>query len=109
MMSSMGESYDAIKAGVQDKVPDVVTAKVTDAKGQVSAAVNSVDSSLCSGLDKLVDKVPALRQDTPELYNSTKSSMGSYAFMATTYMASFTVSTTPLNFPTLVLMAPTVF
>ena len=51
-MSSMGESYDAIKAGVQDKVgqdclrtftyisvqpqvPDVVTAKVTDAKGQV--------------------------------------------------------------------------
>ena len=51
-MSSMGESYDAIKAGVQDKVgqdclrtftyisvqpqvPDVVTAKVTGAKGQV--------------------------------------------------------------------------
>ena len=57
MMSSMGESYGAIKAGVQDKVPDAVSAKVTDAKGQVSAAVNSVDSSLCSGLDKLVDKV----------------------------------------------------
>jgi len=98
MMSSMGESYDAIKAGVQDKVPDVVTAKVTDAKGQVSAAVNSVDSSLCSGLDKLVDKVPALRQETPELYNSTKSSMGTYAFMATTYMASFTVVNYALKF-----------
>merc|ERR1712055_992127 len=98
MMSSMGESYDAIKAGVQDKVPDAVSAKVTDAKGQVSAAVNSVDSSLCSGLDKLVDKVPALKQETPELYNATKSSVGSYAFMATTYVASFTVVSYALKF-----------
>jgi len=98
MMSSMGESYDAIKAGVQEKVPDAVSAKVTDAKGQVSAAVNSVDSSLCSGLDKLVDKVPALKQETPELYNSTKSSVGSYAFMATTYVASFTLVSYALKF-----------
>jgi len=98
MMSSMGESYGAIKAGVQDKVPDSVSAKVTDAKGQVSAAVNSVDSSLCSGLDKLVDKVPALKQETPELYNSTKSSVGSYAFMATTYVASFTLVSYALKF-----------
>merc|ERR1712055_522109 len=94
----MGESYGAIKAGVQDKVPDAVSAKVTDAKGQVSAAVNSVDSSLCSGLDKLVDKVPALKQETPELYNATKSSVGSYAFMATTYVASFTVVSYALKF-----------
>jgi len=98
MMSSMGESYDAIKAGVQEKVPDSVSAKVTDAKGQVSAAVNSVDSSLCSGLDKLVDKVPALKQETPELYSSTKSSVGSYAFMATTYVASFTLVSYALKF-----------
>merc|ERR1712106_78889 len=98
MMSSMGESYGVIKAGVQDKVPDVVSAKVTDAKGQVSAAVNSVASSLCSGLDKLVDKVPALKQETPELYNSTKSSVGSYAFMATTYVASFTLVSYALKF-----------
>jgi len=98
MMSSMGESYGAIKAGVQDKVPDAVSAKVTDAKGQVSAAVNSVDSSLCSGLDKLVDKMPALKKKTPELYNETKSSVGSFAFMATTYVASFTVVSYALKF-----------
>merc|ERR1711970_1509853 len=98
LISSMGESYCAIKAGVHDKVPDSVSAKVTDAKGQVSAAVNSVDSSLCSGLDKLVDKVPALKQETPELYNSTKSSVGSFAFMATTYVASFTVVSYALKF-----------
>merc|ERR1712037_686295 len=95
MMSSMGESYGAIKAGVQDKVPDAVSAKVTDAKGQVSAAVNS---SLCSGLDKLVDKMPALKKKTPELYNETKSSVGSFAFMATTYVASFTVVSYALKF-----------
>merc|ERR1712192_72657 len=94
----MGESYGAIKAGVQEKVPDCVSAKVTDSKGQVSAAVNSVDSSLCSGLDKLVDKVPALKQETPELYNSTKSSMSSYTFMATTYVASFTLVSYALKF-----------
>merc|ERR1712037_288359 len=98
MMSSMGESYGAIKAGVQDKVPDAVSAKVTDAKGQVSAAVNSVDSSLCSGLDKLVDKMPALKKKTPELCNETKSSVGSFAFMATTYVTSFTVVSYALKF-----------
>merc|ERR1719309_427088 len=97
-MSSMGESYSAIKAGVYDKVPDSVSAKVTDAKGQVSAAVSSVDSSLCSGLDKLVDKLPALKQETPELYYTTKSSVGSYAFMASTYVASFTVVSYALKF-----------
>merc|ERR1719209_2652285 len=97
-MSSMGESYGVIKAGVQDKVPDSVSAKVTDAKGQVSAAVNSVDSSLCSGLDKLVDKMPALKREAPELYNATKSSVGSFAFMATTYVASFTIVSYALKF-----------
>jgi len=98
IMSSMVESYDAIKAGVQEKVPDAVSAKVMDAKGQVSAAVNSVDSSLCSGLDKLVDKMPALKREAPELYNATKNSVGSFAFMATTYVASFTVVSYALKF-----------
>merc|ERR1719187_518595 len=98
MMSSMGESYGAVKAGVQDKIPDSVTAKVTFAKGQVSAAVSSVDLSLCSGLDKLVDKLPALKQETPELYKATKSSVGSYAFMASTYVASFAVVSYALKF-----------
>jgi len=95
IMSSMGES---IKAGVQDKVPDALSAKVIDARGQVSAAVNSVDSSLCSGLDKLVDKVPALKREAPEILKATKSSVGSFAFMATTYVASFTVVSYALKF-----------
>ena len=39
---------------------------------QVVAAAASVDASLCSGVDSLVDKVPVLKQTTPELINSTK-------------------------------------
>ena len=39
---------------------------------QVVAAAASVDASLCSGVDGLVDKVPALKQATPALYTSIK-------------------------------------
>ena len=39
---------------------------------QVVAAAASVDAGLCSGVDSLVDKVPALKQATPALYNSIK-------------------------------------
>ena len=33
--------------------------------------------------------MPALKKKTPELYNETKSSVGSFAFMATTYVARY--------------------
>ena len=33
-----------------------------------------------------------MKQETPELYNSTKSSVGSYAFMATTYVARYFIN-----------------
>ena len=34
-------------------------------------------------------EVPALKQDAPDLYNATKSSVCSFAFMATTYVARY--------------------
>merc|ERR1711934_862441 len=37
-----------------------------------------------------VEKVPALKQATPALYNTTKEGVSSYAYMGATYMASFT-------------------
>ena len=37
----------------------------------VSAAV-TLDATLCSGVDNLVEKVPALKQSTPVLYSSTR-------------------------------------
>merc|ERR1711990_834847 len=79
-------------AGVESLTPDVLQTGYNSAKGQVVAAAASVDASLCSGVDSLVDKVPVLKQTTPELINSTKEGVSSYATLAATYIASFTLA-----------------
>merc|ERR1711936_1558185 len=78
-------------AGMESMTPDVLQTGYNSAKGQVVAAAASVDASLCSGVDSLVDKVPVLKQTTPELINSTKEGVSSYATLAATYIASFTL------------------
>ena len=83
---------------------------------QVTAGVQYLDSSLCSGLDQLVVKVlylysllhvkpgricilsncilqvPALKSPTPALYSSTREAAVSCLTLATTYLASFTLA-----------------
>ena len=78
-----------LKAGLESKLPEVVKTGCTTALNkvncitehepwniinfcQVATAAVSLDTSLCSGVDNLVEKVPALKQSTPALYNSTK-------------------------------------
>ena len=39
---------------------------------QVTSAAVSLDAKLSSGLDNLVKKMPALKQATPALYDSTR-------------------------------------
>jgi len=80
------------KAGLESMTPEMIQTGYNSAKGQVVAAAASVDASLCSGVDTLVDKVPALKQATPALYNSTKEGVSSYATLAATYVASFTLA-----------------
>merc|ERR1719260_416765 len=70
--------------------PEVIQTGYNSAKGQVVAAAASVDASLCSGVDSLVEKIPVLKQATPALYNSAKESVGSFVNLAATYVASFT-------------------
>merc|ERR1712212_559676 len=79
-------------AGMESMTPEVLQTGYNSAKGQVAAAAASVDASLCSGVDSLVDKVPVLKQATPALYNSTKEGVSSYAALAATYVASFTLA-----------------
>merc|ERR1711934_757738 len=79
-------------AGMESMTPEVLQTGYNSAKGQVAAAAASVDASLCSGVDSLVDKVPVLKQTTPELINSTKEGVSSYATLAATYIASFTLA-----------------
>merc|ERR1712212_626854 len=79
-------------AGMESMTPEMLQTGYNSAKGQVVAAAASVDASLCSGVDSLVDKVPGLKQTTPELINSTKEGVSSYASLAATYIASFTLA-----------------
>ena len=77
-----------VKAGIESMTPEMIQTGYNSAKGQVChsfnsqdvrndllqvvAAAASVDAGLCSGVDSLVDKVPALKQATPALYTSIK-------------------------------------
>ena len=75
-------------ASIEGKVPDVVQTSYASALKKVSVKniklnpnaltlkaatmAASLDATLCSGVDNLVEKVPALKQATPTLYNSTR-------------------------------------
>merc|ERR1711962_1163425 len=79
-------------ASIEGKVPDVVQSSYTSALNKAATMAASLDATLCSGVDNLVEKVPALKQATPTLYNSTRESVGSYVRLFATYMASFTIA-----------------
>ena len=77
-----------LKAGIEAKVPDAVSTGFNSALAQVSSltsfllihnylaqatsAAVSLDAKLSSGIDNLVEKMPALKQATPALYDSTR-------------------------------------
>merc|ERR1719209_1420444 len=65
-------------ASIEGKVPDVVQTSYTSALKKAATMAASLDATLCSGVDNLVEKVPALKQATPTLYNSTRESVGRY-------------------------------
>jgi len=81
-----------LKAGIEGKIPEVVQTGYTTALNKAVTVVGSLDATLCSGVDTLVEKVPALKQSTPVLYNSTRENVGSYATRVATYVASFTIA-----------------
>merc|ERR1711973_1030287 len=85
------------KACLESKAPEMVKTSYSTALNKVATAAVSLDTSLCSGVDKLVEKVPALKQATPALYNSTRESISSYATLVATYVASFTIAQVALK------------
>jgi len=85
------------KAGLESKAPEIVKTSYSTALNKVATVAVSLDTSLCSGVDKLVEKVPALKQATPALYNSTRESISSYATLVATYVASFTIAQVALK------------
>merc|ERR1712013_548284 len=81
-----------IKAGIEGKIPVVVQTGYTTALNKAVTAAASLDATLCSVVDTLVERVPTLKQSMPVLYKSTRESVGSYASLVATYVASFTIA-----------------
>jgi len=86
MSSPAVDQILGLKAGIEAKVPDVVSTGFNSALAQVSSVAVSLDAKLSSGIDNLVEKMPALKQD------STRQSVKSHVTFAATYLASFTLA-----------------
>jgi len=91
--------YNTIKAKVEENViphlpegmSESVQANMTSAVDHMTAAVEKIDTLACGGLDQLTEKVPVLKEETPELIANSKETATSYLTLATNYMASFSV------------------
>jgi len=92
LASPMVDQALDFRARIEDKVPEGVQTGYKTTLNKVVTAAASMDATLCSGVDTLVEKVPALKQATPTLYNSTRESVGSCATLVATYVASFTIA-----------------
>merc|ERR1719315_802929 len=92
MASPVVEQALDLTAGIEGQLPEIIQTGYTTALNKAITAAASLDANLCSGVDTLVEKVPALKQATPMLYNSTRESVSSYATLVATYMASFTIA-----------------
>jgi len=92
MASPAVDQVLGLKAGIKARVPDVVSTGFNSALAQVTSAAVSLDAKFSSGLDNLVEKIPALKQATPALYDSTRESVKSCATFAASYLASFTLA-----------------
>merc|ERR1712168_1192506 len=94
-------------AGKMGAAKDFTLTQLDTAAGQVNSAVGSLDTIACDGLDQLTKKIPALKKETPELYESTKDSAICYLDFAKEYLASFTVAQLALTLTEQTLFAAT--
>jgi len=92
MASPAMDQVLGLRAGIEAQVPDVVSTCLNSALARVSSAAVSLDVKFSSGIDNLVEKMPALKEATPVFYDSTRESVKSYATFAATYLASFTLA-----------------
>merc|ERR1711915_508124 len=58
-------------------------------KEKVVSVLSDLDDKACIGFEDLVTKVPALKENTPDLVENIKECSSSYVSMATEYVASF--------------------
>merc|ERR1712096_187573 len=71
---------------------DNIQCKFDSVKEQVTSAVENLDTLVCQGLDQLTTRVPALKEPTTELVETTRDTAFSYFGHAQEYFASFGIS-----------------
>jgi len=88
--------YNTIKEKVIPRIPEgtaeTIQSKVNGAVAHLSVAVEKVDAFACGGMEQLVEKVPSLKEETPELIKNSKDSATVYLNDTTSFLASFSVA-----------------
>jgi len=88
---------ESVLPHLPEGMTETLQSNMTAAAGHLSAAVEKVDTFACGGLDQLTDKVPALKDATPELIETTKVTATGYFKAATDYVASFSLAQVALK------------
>merc|ERR1719318_879915 len=76
---------------------ETLQSKMNGAVAHLTVAVEKADSLACGGVDQLVEKVPALKEATPELVKNTKATLATYFTSATSFLASFSLAQVALK------------
>ena len=68
--------FNTIKGNVIHRIPEgaaeSLQSKVNGAVAHLSVAVEKVDTLACGGMEQLLEKVPSLKEETPELIKNSK-------------------------------------
>eukprot|EP00092_Neocalanus_flemingeri_P091509 GFUD01116026.1.p1 GENE.GFUD01116026.1~~GFUD01116026.1.p1 ORF type:complete len:218 (+),score=47.04 GFUD01116026.1:32-685(+) len=75
-----------------EKPLNIITAMVEVGFSTTIAVVGKIDTIACGGIDQLINKVPALKEGTPELIAHSKETATTYATSAAVYVASFSLA-----------------
>eukprot|EP00090_Calanus_glacialis_P025991 TRINITY_DN40749_c0_g1_i1.p1 TRINITY_DN40749_c0_g1~~TRINITY_DN40749_c0_g1_i1.p1 ORF type:complete len:272 (-),score=99.33 TRINITY_DN40749_c0_g1_i1:37-852(-) len=97
--------YNAIKTKVEATVmphlpegtAESLQSKMNGAVAHLTVAMEKVDTLACGGVDQLVEKLPALKEATPELIKNTKETLTTYFNSATSFLASFSLAQVALK------------
>eukprot|EP00092_Neocalanus_flemingeri_P007811 GFUD01008432.1.p1 GENE.GFUD01008432.1~~GFUD01008432.1.p1 ORF type:complete len:273 (+),score=55.96 GFUD01008432.1:217-1035(+) len=87
-----------VDESVVPRIPGFISRTMSSAVDHVTAVVEKIDTFACGGIDRLTEKVPELKEATPELIANSKETASSYATSATDYVASFSLAQVWLKF-----------
>merc|ERR1711872_1034933 len=79
---------NTIKEKVMPHLPDGTAESL---QSKLTVAVEKVDTLACGGMDQLLEKVPALKEETPELIKNSKETATTYIHDSSSFAASFSV------------------